>query len=338
MSANESTVGRTRHCLFKRGARCRQKPALRATRYKDAIDHYKALLRTNTIPVGGNLSDLCRPCQPTGGQGHVQEALALWRTRAEICAVPLVLETCLRLADSIGRMGTGFGVLSGTDRPEVETGRAQLARVALARQRMSCEVPAHSPLLLHRSAAPRAAYSGSDASVMPAHLASIPFRFPFRDLRAILKALLMLPTDVEQATAAIGRVPAGGPFEPLAAALRVCVLPRDEWLARLGKLDKETRALVLDIKGCPPEQRAAIAELSVLREEPAAVYDLVARHRQVFPPGAAEQLCLRLLAHVPDRIKAYRANFVPLPAAGMSAFLPWGRNWPPRSGGSTGRT
>jgi len=306
--------------------------ALRATRYKDAIDHYKALLREERKPdwVDNLAEAYAGRAEQLAAKDMLKEALALWRTRAEVCGVPLVLGPCLSWLMRLGEWDQVFGILSGAEpvSPDLrDQSETQLARVALtAPDDVLLKFPPQSPLLLHRSAAHAAlaAYADGDAVAMNAHLRSIPFRSPYRDLRAILKALLLLPTDVEQAAAVIERVPAGGPFEPLAAALRVCVLPRSEWLAPLGGLDKNARALVLDIKGCPPEQRAAVAELSMLREDPAALFDLVARHRQVFPPRAAAQLCQRLLPHVPDRIKAFRANFVPVPPAEHQRVLALG--------------
>lgn len=306
--------------------------ALREARYKDAIDHYKFLLKQEPNPDW--LSRLAQAyagrARQLAAKGMLKEALAVWRMRAEVCALPLELGSCLSWLIRLGEWEQVFGILHGADPlpdDQREEAQTQLARAALtAPADVLLKFPSDSPLLLHRSAAlaALAACAEGDAGAMNEHLSHIPFRSPYRDLRAVLKALTLFPVDVGQAGEVIGRVPAGGVFEPLAAALRICVLPGDTWLASLSKLDKHTRGLVFDIKGCPPEQRAAVTELSLLEEDPAALYGLVARHRQAFPPGLAARLCLRLLVHVPGRIKTYGTNFAPLPATEQARILALG--------------
>jgi hypothetical protein len=64
-------------------------------------------------------------------------------------------------------------------------------------------------------------------------------------------------------------------------------------------LDEEGRALVLDVKGCPEEQRALVlklAEMSIGQADNTALFDLFVRHRRGLPEGAAAQLC-RLARH-----------------------------------------
>ncbi len=135
---------------------------------------------------------------------------------------------------------------------------------------------------------------------------------------------MLYSTDLEQAAAALARVPADGPFEPLARVLRVCLLPGQEWVTALHSLDQEGRALVLDLKGCPAEQRALLLELAKLSEAPGAavaLYDLLARHRRALPEGAAGGLCLRLLPHAPQRLKTYTASFGSLTRAEQGRIL-----------------
>ncbi|MFN0317448.1 MAG: tetratricopeptide repeat protein [Burkholderiales bacterium] len=303
--------------------------ALRAGHFKEAIEHYKELLKQVRNPIWLNAlaEAYAGRANQLAAKDMVKEAVALWRTRADSCGVPLLQGPYLKWLMQAGEWEQMFGLLSRPEalppgvQAQIET---QLAGVALlAPEDILRRLPPDSLLLRHRSAAcaALAAYAQGDDPAMNAQLQSIPFRSPYRDLRAILKAFALLPSDREQAAAAAQRIPAGGPFEALAAALRVCVLPGEEWLAPLGKLEKEARALVLDVKGCPPEQRPVVSELSLLRDEPAALYDWVVRHRQAFPAAVSAQICLRLLPHAPERIKAYRAAFSPLPVAGQERIL-----------------
>jgi tetratricopeptide (TPR) repeat protein len=92
----------------------------------------------------------------------------------------------------------------------------------------------------------------------------------------------------------------------------------------LHSLNREGRALVLDIKGWPEERRPLVLELAKLSDGPASaamLYDLLARHRSTLPADTAAQLCRRLLPHAPERLKTYSANFGALSAAEKDHIL-----------------
>ena len=300
--------------------------ALRASRYREAIDHYKELLKRERRPawLDGLAAAYAGRAAELAAKGLVKEALALWRTRADICGKPLLDGPYVGWLLHTGEAGqalrslTGAGTLPPEAQAQLET---QLAgAVLVAPDSALIGLPAESPLLRHRAAAQAAlaACARGDDGVMAEHLQAIPFRSPYRDLRAILKALALCPTDAVQAAATLARVPADGPFEALAAPLRACVLPGQEWVAALRSLDEQSRALVLDLKGCPEERRALLLELAKLsngQADAAALFDLLVRHRRALPEGVAARLCRRLLPQAPQLLRAYAASFGSLPAA-----------------------
>ena len=306
--------------------------ALGAARYKEAIEQYKERLKRERRPewVEGLAAAYAGRAAQLAAKGLVKEALALWRTRADACGAPLVDGPYLSWLLQAGETDQALRLLAGASRLPPET-QAQLetqlaAAVLVAPDSALTALAADSPLLRHRAAAQAALAAcarGEDAA-MAEQLQAIPFRSPYRDLRGILKALVLHTTDLEQAAAALARVPADGPFEPLARVLRVCLLPGQEWVTALHSLDQEGRALVLDLKGCPAEQRALLLELAKLSEAPAAaaaLYDLLARYRRALPEGAAGALFRRLLPHAPQRLKAYMASFGSLPRAEQERIL-----------------
>jgi hypothetical protein len=300
--------------------------ALGAARYKEAIEQYKERLKRERRPewVEGLAAAYAGRAAQLAAKGLVKEALALWRTRADACGAPLVDGPYLSWLLQAGETDQALRLLAGASPLPPET-QARLetqlaAAVLVAPDSALAALTADSPLLRHRAAAQAAlaACARGDDVAMAEQLQAIPFRSPYRDLRGILKALVLNTTDLEQAAAALARVPADGPFEPLARVLRVCLLPGQEWVAALHSLDQEGRGLVLDLKGCPAEQRGLLLELARLSEAPAAapaLYDLLARHRRALPEGAAGAVCRRLLPHAPQRLKAYTASFGSLPRA-----------------------
>ncbi len=306
--------------------------ALGASRYKEAIEQYKERLKRERRPewVAGLAAAYAGRAAQLAAKDLVKEALALWRTRADVCGAPLIDGPYLSWLLQAGETDQALRLLADASRLPPET-QAQLetqlaAAVLVAPDSALTALAADSPLLRHRAAAQAAlaACADGDAAAMAEQLQAIPFRSPYRDLRGILKALALHATDVGQAAAALARVPADGPFEPLARVLRVCLLPGHEWVAALRSLDPEGRALVLDLKGCPEERRALLLELAKLSEGPAAaavLYDLLARQRRALPEGAAGELCRRLLPHAPQRLKAYTASFGSLVRAEQARIL-----------------
>jgi hypothetical protein len=307
--------------------------ALGASRYREAIEHYKELLKQERRPawIEGLAAAYAGRAAQLAQKGMVKEASALWRTRADMCGTPLIEGPYVGWLLEAGEGEQALRLLAGATQKLSRDAQTQLetqvaAAVLVAPDSALTGLAADSPLLRHRAAAQAAlaAFARGDDAAMAEHVRAIPFRSPYRDLRALLKAFSLYRTDASQAAVALTRVPADGPFEPLAAVLRVCVLPGEAWLASLHSLNREGRALVLDIKGWPEERRPLVLELAKLSDGPASaamLYDLLARHRSTLPADTAAQLCRRLLPHAPERLKTYSANFGALSAAEKDHIL-----------------
>src|SRR5450755_1509238 len=65
--------------------------ALGASRYKDAIEQFKELLKRERRSdwLEGLAAAYAGRAEQLAAKGMVKEALALWRTRAEMCGAPL---------------------------------------------------------------------------------------------------------------------------------------------------------------------------------------------------------------------------------------------------------
>ncbi len=299
--------------------------ALGAARYREAIELYKGRLKRERRAewIEGLAAAYAGRAAQLAAKGMAAEALALCRTRADLCGTPLFDGTYLDLLLRAGETGQALHLFAGASNLASETRtqmETQLAPVTLAAPDGAlAELPADSPLVRHRAQAKAAlaAFARGDDSAMAEGLQAIPFRSPYRDLRALLKALALHVTDPAQAAQALGRVPAEGPFEPLLALLRVCVLPDQGWIAALRGLDAQRREAVLDLKGCPPGQRALVLELVGLGDNPApaTLFDALARHRRALPEDAAGALCRGLLPRAAERLRAYAASFGLLPYA-----------------------
>ena len=299
--------------------------ALGAGRYKEAIEQFKELLKRErrSAWLDGLAAAYAGRAEQLAAKGMLKEALALWRTRSEACDVPLLDGRYVGWLMKTGQIELALALLPAVDKlpPEArDQARAQLApAVLVAPDHLLTGLPEES--LGHRSAARSAiaACARGDASGLEQALAAISFRSPYRDLRHLLKALALQASDPASAAASLARVPEKGPFQALARALRVCLMPGTEWLAGLRQLDEAGRTLVLDLKACPPPQRALVLDLMAHSGEtaptPLELIDLLLRHRRAMPQDVARRLGLRLLPHAPQRLDSFRASFPPPSAA-----------------------
>ena len=307
--------------------------ALAASRYKEAIEQFKELLKRErrSAWLAGLAAAYAGRAEQLAAKDMVKEALALWRTRADVCNVPLLGGPYVAWLLKSGQMAQALNLLSAVDKlpPEAQAlAQAQLAAAALvAPDALLAGLPAHSPLLHHRAAA-RAALAASaqgDAAALAQALQAISFRSPYRDLRPLLKTLALQASEPHLAAATLLRVPEKGPFEPVAQALRVALLPGIEWLSGLLALDEAGRTLVLDLKGCPPSQRPLVLDMAARAgastTPPLELFDLALRHRKAIGTGLAQQMCLRLLPHVPQRLDAFQASLLPLAPAEQARVL-----------------
>lgn len=295
-------------------------------RYKEACDLYKELLKRERRPAWVTALAACYAAraESLAAKSMYKEALALWRSRAEGCGVPLVDSVYLGWLAAAGERAEMLRLLNDGKLPEQEAAMLEtwLAPLVLAAPDKALpKLPASGALLRQRPAALAAleAYQRADDEALATHLQAIPFRSPYRDLKTVLKLLVQFETDPEATRTALARMPLNGPFEALAAPLRAALLPGEQWLVALHGMADAGRQLLFDLKGCPDAVRPLLTELARLASAGpdiagATLYDLLLKHRKALPPGAAEALCLRLLPHSGSRLRHYGEVFSPLGA------------------------
>ena len=312
----------------------RARQALDAGRYRDAIEFFKDLLKSERRPewVDALAQSYAGRAAELAGKGMFPEALVVWRNRSSLCDKPLVeggspyLEWLMRA----GEHDAALRLLISADADpstaaDLET---RLAAVALtAPDGTLAQLADDRPLRRHRAAALAsiAACCRGDRADLDEQLRTIPFRSPYRDLRFILKALLLVGDDPSQAADLMARIAVDGPFEKLAAVVRAALLPGSRWLVPMLALDEEGRQLLLDLKGCPDNRRALMFEVAALARlgtppTPAKVLDLLLRRGRVLPTSAA-RLCRRLLPYGAKRLAEYRSAFGQLAVAERECIL-----------------
>ncbi|MEI8325837.1 MAG: hypothetical protein WCH44_10835 [Betaproteobacteria bacterium] len=285
---------------------------LQRGRFRDAIECYKALLKTAQRPEF--LALLAKAyegrARALAAKGMRREAIELWRSRAQVCQVPLwdgpypgwlIAED--RIFDVLGYLSTCRAACIAA--PESQAAHAlaaleaQLAPALLAANDTLCQqLPFESLLVQHRPRAQAAvaAYARKDGDALEEALAGISFRSPYRDLRSVLKALVLWETDREAARSAIERLAQDGPFEPLAAPLRSVVAAGFERWRRWACLNAGQQTVALELLGCPRSLAALMQPLSCANSDLAAgeLFELVQRHARALPEAMATSVWQRL--------------------------------------------
>lgn len=274
-------------------------------RHRDAIAGFKALLKTEPRPewLAGLASAYEGRAKGLAAQDMLQEAIGVWRSRAELCGTPLwggPYATWLihegRLADVLDHLSalrtTADAAPDAKPSDELATLEAQLTPALLqANEATLARLPADSLLRLHhaRAMAALAAYASKDTPALEEALAGIPFRSPYRDLRTLLKAMVLRETDPAAARQALERLAQDGPFEPLAAPVRAVLLTGTERLRQLSKLTASQQAVALDLLGCPSALAPLLRALTQAdaKLSPAALFDLVQRNSRDLPTPLA---------------------------------------------------
>lgn len=277
-------------------------------RFRDASDSYKTLLRTEQRPewLAGLASAYAGRAEALAAKDMRREAIALWRSRAEVCHTPLWegpyagwLAAEGRLAEVLGYLSARRSASSAASDGKADHGldalEAQLAPALLAADEASLmQLPTESLLAQHRPHALAAltAYARADLAALEEALAGISFRSPYRDLRLLLKAMLLWETDRDAARAATDRIPQNGPFERLAAPLRYALASGAERLRRWTKLNPNQQLIALDLLGCPRTLAPLLQALVEANVDlaPAALFDLVQRNARVLPEPVATRV------------------------------------------------
>ena len=281
---------------------------LERRRFRDAIECYKALVKTEPRPewLTGLASAYAGRAQALADKDMRREAIELWRSRAEMCHTALwegpyagwlVAEG--RVSDVLGYLSQRRAAASAAPDGQGDDGlaalEAQLAPGLLSADDTALkQLPAESLLLQHRALAlaALAAYARQDVAALEQALANIPFRSPYRDLRSLLKAMVLWETDRDAAHAAIERVPRTSAFESLAAPLRCVVASGSERLRRWVSLNNSQQLIALDLLGGPRTWAPLLQALAGAHADlaPAALFDLMQHNARVLPGALATRV------------------------------------------------
>ncbi len=302
--------------------------ALEAGNYRDAVIHFKALLKVEDAdePRAGLAAAYRGRARELAAKGMLKEALAIWDNRSRFCPCAMPDPEHFRVLVQTGRPGEairGYRRVEKTADNEVLSElRCMLAALYIAGgSSIEEELPDDDPIIVHGVHA-RGALSfwcdGDDLAAGGA-LAKIPFRSPYRDWVLVLKALMKWPADTAGAGALLQRVPAGSAFSPLARAAGLALLPDAEFTDALAHAGEATYRFAATLRGWTETRLALYSELKRLGEHPAAngLAKTMHRHRNSLGEEWVQHHGIRLLL---DR---YPESLSRSPIATNTGFTPF---------------
>ncbi|MCU0834114.1 MAG: hypothetical protein MUC77_06705 [Chromatiaceae bacterium] len=279
---------------------------LAAGRYREAISAYKDLLkRGDSLDARQGLAAAyAGRAGQLAEKGMLKEALVIWENRRQLgeAAPPSAAHAMLLLR--LGQAPAAAALYRQARRGEDSTtlaaiGQALAAHFLAGEDEVAKALAADDPIVVQGAAAREAlaAYCRGDDQALAASLAAIPFRSPYRDWVAILKALQRLPGQPQEAGGLLARVGEDSAFAPLRRAVELALAPEPELLGRLAGAGEAAARFALTLRGWGPERQALCLEAARLGPAPSpqALLRLLQRYRDRLGEPWARARALRLL-------------------------------------------
>lgn len=259
-------------------------------RFREAIIHYKALLKADPSPVWQD--GLARAYRgraiELASKGMLQEAMGIWENRRQFCpgAPPDIEQLFLTLR--LGRLPAAASIykeiLDTLEPQTLAEVRRRFAAINLATgETLRAVLAPEDPIIVHGRAARSAleAYCRGDDDQALQSLAQIPYRSPYRDMVPILKALPIFQSDPGEAEKLLLRVPEDSPFAAIAQSVQLALRPEPEFRDSLSTLGPTQRRFVASLRGWSPERLGIWEAIHPLgsQPEPGPLLDLMHRYR-----------------------------------------------------------
>jgi len=282
-----------------------------ASKWREAILACKELVKRQ--PAEGYLDSLAQAYRGRAEallvKGYVQEALVIVENMREFCGIQRSQAFCVRLFFKARRWSELVEMYRSDLEPEIKQAmETRFAAARLAGEITSADcLPEDSAVetgFENASAALDAYCENRDEDVRTL-LRGISFRSPYRDFSLILKALLCLQSDPEQAGKYLGRVAADSPFSALVQGVELASMePIFFWRQ---KTSEARRSWAAALKGLSEEQYTRLKRLSCWNAEK-QMSSLLASPAD-FDARLVRHFCEPRLPQIPEQCVAFSNAF-----------------------------
>ncbi|RKZ37948.1 MAG: hypothetical protein DRQ49_15330 [Gammaproteobacteria bacterium] len=294
-------------------------------RHKEAIEIYKQLLKKQ--PRSSWQAALAKAyllrAIALANKGMYKEAVVLWENRANLCTDKACFDQYIHWLIKAGHHINATHLLmeSAESLPDDVTWPlwAHIGALLLVKSQNLLDIlPADAALLKHYTlikAALDAYYREEDTTTVE-FLKQIPFRSPYRDLRTILNALLIIHSDPNGANVLLKKVHKDSPYAYFAQLIQLAGESEEILLEGLSKLEHHEVSFIAHLKGWDKERMKVISMLQIAakRDSHKALMEVVIANRLIFGEDYSRQFCMALLPSYPAGIKFYERIFGTLSA------------------------
>jgi cellulose synthase operon protein C len=304
----------------------RGREALRAGRFKEAVEVFKQLVRQDKCPEWSrHLGDAyAGRARALADKGMFKEAAMVLENTLPFGATirePVLYLTCLIRQGSYQKARqTALSCLSRPPPADADgvAGVAALLSLAVPAPGAPPGPGPDGDGWTKASEAARATLGawlqGKQPEAVDRLLASIPLRSPFGPLRLILKSLTTPSDAASKARGLLAMVPAGSMFESIRAAAEATLADdAAELLAAWSRLRPAQRTFVAETRGLRSAGTALLDEiLDAERRGPAALFSLLTKPGLALPEADLRGACLDLLPALPAHFQQFNRRFEPL--------------------------
>jgi len=292
--------------------------------YREAINAYKELLKSSPDQtLQRELAEAYRGrVHELVLKGMYPEALVLWENQARLTGespwntdyVSWLFKAgqYTKLADQVDTLTAMLEPL-GLARPVLE----MLAILALddskllARFAPGHAIARHQPIMLEAFKA----YSSGQSGTAESCLQQIPSRSPYREVRTLLKGLLLLEQDRAAGLDFLDGIASDSVIRPLAEHLKQQATARGVDAQTYVMLPGKLQTLIGKLNGYGKQQLDLLRSFRKLSPDcpDRALFEFALTHRQALGEAVVYRFCKMLLVDYPEGLKLFERNFGGLP-------------------------
>lgn len=288
--------------------------------YKEAISAYKTLLKTENRPEWQEQLAQAYLQRALGlaQKGLYAEAVILWENYAALSQTPLhgaaFAVWLLRTSNYPKLSGWLKRYPQWLDSAQSESYLPEILGILLlGNDKLAAQLPQGCVLLKHYPLAKQAllAYCAQDDVQADACLRRIPVRSPYRDLRTLLKALLLLETERAAALLTLEKIPTASPYRAMVDFIGAQDTSDRRFVERYVALDADRQLFCQKFNGFDKPQQTLLKDIQKLSKHYSdrLAFETVLDERNRLGVERSRQLCLRLLPYYPAGIKNYEKTF-----------------------------
>ncbi|MDD5037201.1 MAG: hypothetical protein PHE55_20940 [Methylococcaceae bacterium] len=293
--------------------------------FKDAIGAYKELLKRERRQEWeqGLAQAYQERALQVGVKGMHKEAIVFWENQTALCPETLLAEAYLGWLVQVGQFAKLANLLGkAAESPE----QGQIARrlpealaiMALENDKLLVSIPKDHPIAKHRPIVKQAltAYAAKRDEEVEECLRQIPSRSPYRNLRTLLKASLLMDQDRAAAVDQLDRIDGDSVCRKFAHLLQKLGRSSDPGLADYFDLTAKQQAVINKLNGYDKTQLSLLKDAKKLAHSsaPRLAFEIALNHRGTLGESACRRFCFASLVDYPQGMPQFERAFGKLPA------------------------